>query len=102
MFERGIAKSREALRNTQQKLKCQVACLPIGHCLGDGESLRRIAAALPAGVRVVDPNTIEGIMDVIAAGDAFCGTSLHGTVTAFSWGVPLAIGMIQYPKIPGL
>jgi hypothetical protein len=96
-----LAPMVRALRHVRARLGWDIALLPIGHCLGDVATLRTIAASFShdPGVRLVDPRTVQGIMDCIAAADAFCGSSMHGNITAFSFGVPHVIGMVSYAKL---
>ncbi len=79
----------------------QVVCLPIGHCLGDVETLAEVAEEAGNRVTFIDPGSVEGTIDLIASADAVCATSMHAGLTAFSFERPLVVGPIAAPKMGG-
>jgi hypothetical protein len=92
---RDPARTREIVA-ALERTAFEVALLPIGHCHGDGPYL----ASLCGERRVLLPcDTILDIMALIAASDLFVGTSLHGCLTALSFGVPFRIPPESHPKL---
>jgi hypothetical protein len=89
------------LKACQARFGCEVALLPIGFCHGDKEYLRQLAADSSGAFKYVEVNSIFDIMAVLAAGDVFLGTSLHGNITAFSFGIPHVFGPIPVVKREG-
>lgn len=90
---------RGALRCVSDQKQYTLALLPIGYCHGDHEVLARLAAEIPS--HLVLAKDIWEIAGVIAVADAFVGTSMHGCITAFSFGVPFVIGPTPHAKQAG-
>lgn len=82
---------------------CEVVLLPLGRCHGDAEFLRQVleAAGGDTGFTFADVDRLSDAVSVIAACDLFVGTSLHGNVTAFSFGVPHLHGPLPVAKAEG-
>jgi hypothetical protein len=89
------------LKNYQRRTKCEVVLLPLGWCHGDGEYLQRLAHESAGAFRLIEPHSIFDIIAVLAACDVFLGTSLHGNITAFSFGIPHLFGPIEVAKREG-
>ncbi len=80
----------------------EVVLLPLGRCHGDAEFLRSVLKA-PGGdyFTFADVGRLSDAVSVIAACDLFVGTSLHGNVTAFSFGIPHLQGPLPADKAEG-
>lgn len=89
------------LKSYQARTGCEVVMLPIGFCHGDREFLKKIAGQLGGAFRYVEMYSIFDIISILAAADVFLGTSLHGNVTAFSFGIPHLFGPIPVRKREG-
>jgi polysaccharide pyruvyl transferase WcaK-like protein len=71
-----------------------VVTIEIGPCHGDGEFAHALHAALRGAVPLYHvPGTacLEQVAAAVAAATAFVGSSLHGVITAFAFGRPVAI-----------
>lgn len=70
------------------KVKCVL--LPIGRAAGhdDEELLREIHSECPKESVYIEKSSIYDIMYIIANARCYLGTSLHGAITAASYGVP--------------
>jgi polysaccharide pyruvyl transferase WcaK-like protein len=81
----------------------EVVLLPLGRCHGDAEFLRRVSEASVGGLgfTLADVERLSDAVSIIAACDLFVGTSLHGNVTAFSFGVPHLHGPLPADKAAG-
>jgi hypothetical protein len=79
----------------------EVVLLPLGRCHGDAEFLRRVAEASGGDFKFADVHRLSDAVSLIAACDLFVGTSLHGNVTAFSFGVPHLHGPLPADKAGG-
>jgi hypothetical protein len=63
--------------------------LALGPCQGDDALAREIGAHLPAGSLVLDrPAGVREVAGLIAHAEAYAGSSLHGLITALSYGRP--------------
>ncbi|MFB9054548.1 polysaccharide pyruvyl transferase family protein [Formosa undariae] len=94
------------LINEQLKLLSQETGLPIyfvsiGNCPGhdDMDSLNYLAERAEYANKVIDPVSVEYIMEVIAKSKLFMGTSLHGVITSMSFETPF---VALNPKIDKL
>jgi hypothetical protein len=78
------------LLKLHKKTNYPVKFIPIGNCPGHDDILSlnwlRDHARYPC--EVVEPESIEKIMNCIARSSLFLGTSLHGIITAMSFAVP--------------
>ena len=79
----------------------EVVLLPLGRCHGDAEFLRRVSEASGGNFKFADVEKLSDAVSVIAACDLFVGTSLHGNVTAFSFGLPHLHGPLPADKAEG-
>lgn len=85
-----IENTVEQLRNVANFTNKNIVLLPIGYASGhdDLEVLKKINKGLPESSSVYNELNIWEIMYVIKNSYAFMGTSLHGVITAMSFGVP--------------
>ncbi len=91
----------EHLLNYQTKTDSQVILLPLGYCHSDHEFLQRLATQSGGALKYINLYSVFDLMSVIAASDLFVGTSLHGNITAFSFGIPHLIGPLPVDKADG-
>jgi hypothetical protein len=77
--------------------------LSIGPCLGDAQALRQVSAALPVRhIRLDDPRSLRELAAALAMSRFYAGNSMHGYVTAASYGVPgVIIGRPAFRKFAG-
>jgi polysaccharide pyruvyl transferase WcaK-like protein len=70
-----------------------VLLLEIGPCHGDGEFADAIAPYLPNGsvFRLPQAFVVEDLVAAIAHSRGVVGSSLHGSITAFAFGIPFSI-----------
>jgi polysaccharide pyruvyl transferase WcaK-like protein len=69
-----------------------IVLIEIGPCHGDGAFLDALAASLPEPVhRMPAAVTLEDVTAALANARAFAGLSLHGSITALSYGVPFVV-----------
>jgi hypothetical protein len=91
----------EQLKRYAQRTGTEIALLPLGFCHGDHEFLRRLSKESGGVLKLIDVYSIFDANSVIAACDLFVGTSLHGNITAFSYGIPHLIGPVPFDKGEG-
>src|SRR5688572_26563631 len=84
-----------------ERTGAEVVLLPIGYCHGDHELLQSLAGKSGGTFKYAANPSVFDIISIIAASDAFVGTSLHGNVTAFSYGIPHLIGPLLVDKAAG-
>ena len=89
------------LRRYKQRRNVEVVALPLGYCHGDHEFLQSLAKQSNGMVKYADVNSIFDMLAIIAASDVFVGTSLHGNITAFSFGIPHVFGPLPVAKAEG-
>jgi Polysaccharide pyruvyl transferase len=99
-----IEKSAELLKQLlayQKRTGCEVILVPLGPCHGDNQYLSQLAKESGNKLKYIQFDSIFDIITVLAACDIFLGTSLHGNITAFSFGIPHLIGPIDVAKCEG-
>ncbi len=89
------------LKSYQMRTGCEVVLLPLGWCHGDREYLKQLAQDPGRTFKYVELNSLFDTVAALAASDLFLGTSLHGNITAFSFGIPHVFGPIQVAKREG-
>ena len=89
------------LNQYRQKNGFEVALLPLGFCHHDDIFLKGLAAQSRGALKYIDVSSVFDMISVIAASDVFVGTSLHGNITAFSFGIPHLFGPLPVSKIDG-
>jgi hypothetical protein len=89
------------LQSYQQRTGCEIALLPVARCHGDYEFLQHLSQSSGGSFKYVEIDSIFEIISAIAACDLFLGTSLHGNITAFSFGIPHVFGPIAVSKCEG-
>jgi hypothetical protein len=83
------------------RTNAKVVLLPLGYCHGDHEFLQSLAQRANGRLHYANVNSIFDMMALIAASDVFAGTSLHGNITAFSFGIPHVFGPLPVTKTRG-
>lgn len=94
-----IAEQINKLADTTNKV---IVLLPIGRAAGheDHIALLKISALLKKSAILPTSNTIHDTIWLISNSSLFIGTSLHGAITAASYGVPHIALTKKDPKIP--
>jgi hypothetical protein len=93
----------EQLSEIGRRTGLPIVLLTIGHAVGheDRVAIEKIRRYFPAKIAAVAP-TILNIFDIMAAishASVFAGTSLHGAITAISYGIPYAAICSNVPKL---
>lgn len=81
-----------------------VVVVETGRCRGDGVFSAALQSALPAARlwRLPDGAAVEDLAAAIAGGDLFLGSSLHGAITAVTYGRPFVLlNLIDDAKLDG-
>jgi hypothetical protein len=90
-----------ALFEVRRICDVEIVLMPIGFCHNDDIFLQRLADRSSGICKYIEINSIFDMISVIAASDAFIGTSLHGNITAFSFGIPHLFGPVPEAKAEG-
>jgi polysaccharide pyruvyl transferase WcaK-like protein len=85
----------------KKRTDCEVVLLPLGKCHGDIEYLEGLAQISGGEFKCPNLDSIFDLIAVMAACDIFIGTSMHGNITALSFGIPLLFGPIAVRKSEG-
>ena len=88
-------------RRYQERTDSLVVMLPIGNCHGDHEFLQSLARRAGGALKYAGRCSVVDVIALIAASDLFVGTSLHGNITASSFGVPHVFGPLPVDKTGG-
>ena len=91
----------DQLQRYRERAGADVVLLPLGYCHGDHEFLQRLAAQSGGTCKYAPVDSIFDAISIIAASDVFVGTSLHGNITAFSYGIPHLLGPLPVDKAEG-
>jgi hypothetical protein len=89
------------LKAYQKRTRCEVVLLPLARCHGDNEYLKQLAQDSNGAFKCIELDSIFEIIATLGACNVFLGTSLHGNITAFSFGIPHLFGPIPVAKCEG-
>jgi Polysaccharide pyruvyl transferase len=89
------------LRRYQERTGSAVVLLPIGYCHGDHKFLQSLSRGSGGTLTYANVHAIADTMSVISASELFVGTSLHGNITALSFGIPHLLGPLPVDKADG-
>jgi hypothetical protein len=93
---------KHQLRVLSSRSRLTVLLVPIGRIypFEDDVFLESLSAELGVGVRLLPAcATIYDIGYTLASARLFCGTSLHGVVTALAYGAPIVAVQTSDPKL---
>lgn len=85
----------------KHKLGVEIVLLPLGYCHGDGRYLQKLGEKSGGLLKYAGEPSVYANISIIAACSMFVGTSMHGNITAFSFGVPHLFGPIAVDKVDG-
>lgn len=91
----------QQLTALKKKLGAEIILLPTGYCHGDDFFLQQLAEQSGGALTCINTHSIRAMISVIAACKLFVGTSMHGNITAFSFGIPHLFGPIAVAKAEG-
>jgi hypothetical protein len=89
------------LQHYREQHRAEVVLLPLGYCHGDHEFLQSLSRRSNGALKYADTDSVFDMLSIIAAADVFAGTSLHGNITAFSFGIPHLFGPLPVAKAEG-
>jgi hypothetical protein len=89
------------LKLYQKRTQDEVILMPIGYCHSDHVYLQELAKESEGILKYIEVYSIFDMLSVIAASNIFLGTSMHGNITAFSFGIPHIFGFTPYDKAKG-
>jgi len=91
----------EHLNRYRRSSRGEVVLLPIGYCHGNAPFLQALAKESGGSFKYANVYSVFDMISIIAASDLFVGTSLHGNITAFSFGIPHILGPLPVDKAEG-
>lgn len=91
----------QQLTALKKKMGAEIVLLPIGYCHGDSLFLKQLAERSGGSLTYIDTHSVHAMISVIAACNLFIGTSMHGNITAFSFGIPHLLGPVAADKTEG-
>lgn len=78
-----------------------IVLMPIGLCHNDDLFLKGLAEKTSGCCTYIDVHSIFEMISIIASSSLFVGTSMHGNITSFSYGIPHVFGPIAVDKVEG-
>lgn len=92
------------LDNISRKFDARVVLLATGPCHGDDTLTRLIGGLMTTKPLIVDlPASLKEVVSCIVHSEAYLGSSMHGLITAASFGVPgICVTSGDIPKFQGL
>lgn len=91
----------QQLTTLKKKMGAEIVLLPMGYCHGDDTFLQKLAERSGGALAYIGVHSIFAQISVLAACKLFVGTSMHGNITAFSFGIPHLFGPIPVDKAEG-
>lgn len=82
----------------RERAGAEIVLLPLGYCHADERFLKRLCRESGGVFRYIGVRSIFHMLSVLAASDLFIGTSMHGNITALSYGIPHLFGPIRVDK----
>jgi len=89
------------LSRYRERADVEIVLLPLGYCHSDDRFLKRLSRESGGIFRYIGVRSIFDMLSVLAASDLFIGTSMHGNITALSYGIPHLFGPIKVDKAEG-
>ena len=86
-----------ALDDIKARLRLAMVFLPIGPCHGDLEYAKKISSSMSADTLVVTELDVHLFAQYIANSEMYLGSSMHGFITALSYGVKAALVLREEP-----
>jgi hypothetical protein len=89
------------LGELKKRTGAEIVLMPIGYCHKDDVFLQKVAKSSGGSFKYIGPGSIYEMISILAASNCFIGTSMHGNITAFSFGIPHLFGPIGVDKAEG-
>lgn len=89
------------LSRYRERAGAEIVLLPLGYCHADDRFLKRLCRESGGTFHYIGVRSIFHMLSVLAASDFFIGTSMHGNITALSYGIPHLFGPIRVDKAEG-
>ncbi|ACT49377.1 polysaccharide pyruvyl transferase family protein [Methylovorus glucosotrophus] len=99
-----VTDTANALDQIGQITKSEIRFLPIGPCHGDISYMVDVASQMSTRTRLIHELSLKEFAKNIATSKAYVGSSMHGFITAVSYGVPALLVLNNQPleKFKGL
>lgn len=91
----------QQLQRYMERAHSDIVLLPTGYCHGDHKFLQSLLKESAGAFKYAAVDSVFDVIAIIAASDVFVGTSLHGNITASSFGIPHLFGPLPVAKIEG-
>ncbi len=92
----------QSLLTISRRYKLKIVLLPLGPCHGDDVALQAIFNLIPHNASIVKSNNIWHMLALISNSSLFVGSSLHGNIVAYSYGIPHLFTPLDVDKITGV
>ena len=89
------------LKKIKATRNLEIVLLPLGYCHDDDVILKEINHRSNEQFIYADVYSIYDMLSIITASTVFIGTSMHGNITAFSYGIPHLVAPINVDKMRG-
>ncbi|MBE0455438.1 MAG: polysaccharide pyruvyl transferase family protein [Roseovarius sp.] len=93
----------EVIDKLCREMQASAILVAIGPCHGDGSFARKIAGQMTAPTVLIDrPASLKQLCAAISRSDFYCGSSMHGYLTAAAFAVPALVVARKTVKFDGL
>lgn len=92
-----IVETALILDEISEKLKIPIKFVVIGACHGDKEFTKKVSSVMRSKHFIVESNSLKKVAHVIGNSKYFLGSSMHGFITALSYGVPALLVLNKTP-----
>lgn len=103
-YHKPISETAANLDEISKKLKMPIKLIIIGDCHGDREFTENVSREMKMDHEVVGSDSLKKMAHIIGYSSYFFGSSMHGFITALSYGVPAFLILNRTPlhKFVGL
>lgn len=78
----------QTLRKIANVTRSELHFVPIAPCHGDSQTANLVASGIDCVAKLADAGSLQSIAAEIACASMYIGSSMHGFITAVSYGVP--------------
>lgn len=103
-YHKPISETVDLINQISKSLNCEIRFVIIGDCHGDGDFTRKVADLIGNDCTIAQTDTLKDLAFEIATAEYFIGSSMHGFITALSYGTPAFLVLDNKPihKFQGL
>jgi len=103
-YHKPVDDTAENLDEISKELKMPIKLIIIGDCHGDQEFTKKVSKKMKTDHQIIESDGLKKLAHIIGYSNYFFGSSMHGFITALSYGVPafLILNKVPMHKFIGL